>query len=126
MARQAIDTALEKLFDALTAGQEQSSDRVAKLEREIRELKEYISESRPIIVPISVLDPEPYELTREISVVVQPHDDSYVATFFDANINASGETQQTAVANLKDMMVGIYERLQKEPKAKLGKWPTRQ
>src|ERR1700757_5007489 len=55
-------------------------------------------QGRSGLVPVTTLDPEPFELAREIQVVVQPDDDSFVATFFDANINASGETQQDAVA----------------------------
>ena len=49
-----------------------------------------------------------------------------VATFFDANINASGETPQDAIANLKDMLIALYERLGKEPRRNLGKGPSQQ
>jgi predicted RNase H-like HicB family nuclease len=82
--------------------------------------------ARSIIVPIETLEPEPYELVRPVHVVVQPEEDSYVATFFDANVNASGETQQDAVANLKDMLVTLFERLEKEPRTNLGKGPALQ
>jgi predicted RNase H-like HicB family nuclease len=79
-----------------------------------------------MIVPVETFDPEPFELLREIKVVVQPDDDSWVAIYFDANINASGDTPQDAVANLKDMILGLFERLQREPKQRLGKEPSRQ
>ena len=86
-----------------------------------------LSDCQSIIVPINTFDPEPFELCKEIMVVVQPDgNDSFVATFFDGNINASGNTQVDAVANLKDMMILLYERLSKEKKSKLGKVPTRQ
>ncbi|GAF95929.1 unnamed protein product, partial [marine sediment metagenome] len=35
----------------------------------------------------------------------------YIATFFDANISASGDTQTEAIFNLKDMIVGTFEIL---------------
>jgi len=83
---------------------------------------EPVADPRSILVPIATLAPEPYDLLREIMVVVQPDDDSFVATFFDANINASGNTQVDAVANLKDTMIATFEALEREPK--LGKGPA--
>ena len=97
------------------------------LERDDLALKEQgkqLWDDQSIIVPITTLDPEPFELTRDVMVVVQPDDDSFVATFFDANINASGNTQVDAVANLKDLMIAIFETLENEKK--LGKGPAAQ
>jgi predicted RNase H-like HicB family nuclease len=78
------------------------------------------------VVPIETFAPEPFEVLRPLCVVVQPQDGGYIASLFDANINASGETAQDAVANLKDLMLALYVRLQKEPKERLGKGPARQ
>jgi hypothetical protein len=103
------------------------NDRFDRLEREVIALKEHckkLKESQSIIVPISSLDPEPFELCKEIMVIVQPDHDSFVATYFDANINASGNTQVDAVANLKDMMIALFVSLENEPK--LAKGPARQ
>jgi hypothetical protein len=77
-------------------------------------------------VPVQSFEPEPYEPRQTIFVVVQPVEESFVATLVDANINASGETMPDAVENLKDLMIALYERLSKEKKSKLGKVPTRQ
>ena len=79
-----------------------------------------------ILVPVETLEPEPYELVRPVLIVVQPDNGSFIATLFDANINASGDTQQDAVANLKDMLVTLFERLEREPRANLGKGPAMQ
>jgi predicted RNase H-like HicB family nuclease len=49
-----------------------------------------------------------------------------VASLVDANVNASGDTIQDAVAHLKDLMVALFERLSEEPKSKPGKGPARQ
>ncbi len=102
-------------------------DRFKNLEREVTALKQHcqkLRDGQSIVVPITTLDPEPFELSKEIMVVVQPDDDSFVATFFDANINASGNTQVDAVANLKDMIVSLFAILESEKK--LGKGPARQ
>ena len=77
-----------------------------------------------IVVPMITLEPEPYELVQTVPVVVQRVDDQFVASFFDANINASGETQQDAVANLKDVMLALYLRLRNVKN--LAKGPARQ
>jgi hypothetical protein len=78
------------------------------------------------VVPIETFDPEPFELRRPVSAVVQPSGEGFVASLFDANINASGETAQHAVANLKDLILALFIRLAKEPKEKLGQGPARQ
>jgi hypothetical protein len=97
------------------------SDQVSLLTEHCKKLRD----GQSIIVPITTLEPEPYELVKEIMAVVQPDgDDSFVATYFDGNINASGNTQVDAIANLKDMMIALYETLEKEPK--LGRGPARQ
>lgn len=104
------------------------NNRVSRIERQLRRLTEHckrLRDGESIVIPMTTLDPEPYQLLREVMVVVQPDGpDSFVATFFDANINASGNTQVDAVANLKDMMIVLFETLGKE--RKLGRGPARQ
>jgi predicted RNase H-like HicB family nuclease len=77
------------------------------------------------VVSIQSLAPEPVELLKPIQIVVQQSGEDYIATFFDANINASGETQEEAVANLKDLIVGSFETLE-AISGKLGPGPSRQ
>jgi hypothetical protein len=81
---------------------------------------------QPIIVPLTTLAPEPYELIKPIHIVVQPVEDEFVATFFDANINSSGTTQQEAVANLRELLLDIFDTLSEEAPDQLGKEPARQ
>jgi predicted RNase H-like HicB family nuclease len=59
-------------------------------------------------------------------VVVQPADSGFVATFFDANVSMSGETQEEAVDNLRGLLVDLLEDLQSEPAEHLGPEPRRQ
>ncbi len=100
--------------------------RLAQLEEQVKKLQEYLDREPAIVVPIMTFAPEPFELTKEIDVVVQPQDDGYLASFFDANINAFGETQQDAVANLKDVMLILFEELASTPPEQLGPEPSRQ
>ena len=78
-----------------------------------------LSSAATFWVPIETFDPEPFELRRPVSVVVQAFGNSFVASLFDANINASGETAQDAVANLKDLILALFIRLGKEPNQRL-------
>lgn len=78
------------------------------------------------VIPIATLVPEPYDLTKDIPAVLQPADDGFVATFFDANISTSGDTEEEAVSNLRSLIVDIFEYLESEPMEALGPEPTRQ
>ena len=79
----------------------------------------------PLIVPISTFAPEPFEIIKPFSVVVQPVEGSFVATLFDANIGASGETPEDAVQNLKDIVLNALVVLE-EREHQLGREPKRQ
>ncbi len=101
------------------------SERLTRLEEEVKTLKRQLVEcGKTILVPMESFEPDPYELIRKVTVLVLPDEGSWIATLVDANINASGETIAEAVANLKDMMMELFELLRKEPKGKLGKQPS--
>ena len=78
------------------------------------------------VVPITTFAPEPFEVLRPMSAVIQPLGEEHLATFFDANINASGETQEEAFANLKDVLLGTFQMLERMAESKLGPGPRRQ
>ncbi len=67
-----------------------------------------------VVVPITSLEPEPFDLARDIPAVVQPTDDGFLATFFDAKIGMTGDTKEEAVANLRLLLVDVFEELEKE------------
>jgi hypothetical protein len=79
-----------------------------------------------LIVPIDSLAPATLEIIAPFHVVVQPYEDEFVATFFDANISATGDTQQEAVENVKDMVVDLFEFLDGQPSRGLGAAMQRQ
>ncbi len=97
-------------------------DRIGLLEQKIGEL----SKAGAFIVPITTLAPEPYDLIKEINVVLQPSDDEYVASFFDANVNATGCSEADALDSLKEMLISRFEYLESLPPEKLGPGPAKQ
>ncbi len=81
---------------------------IANLSRSQEVLREAVH-SPSIIAPITDLGEFGLTLLQEIPAVIQlDAEDSYVATFFDANINASGETQVEAFSNLRHMIASSF------------------
>ena len=122
-AREAA-TELAKILHNRTQGEL----RYVALSARFRALENKVSEVQSracITVPIQSVAPEPFDLVHAIHVVVQQSGEDFSATFFDANINASGETQEEAVTNLKDLLVATFEALESMPE-KLGPGPKRQ
>ena len=71
------------------------------------------------------LAPARLVLLRSIPVSVQQDDGAYLASFEDANVNASGETLNDALDMLKEMIVFTYD-LVSDKKAVLGIGPQKQ
>jgi hypothetical protein len=72
------------------------------------------------IVPITSLAPEPFDVLKDIKAVVQPCDDEFMASFFDANINTAGCNEQEAIDNLKDLLVSRFQFLSEQPTNQLA------
>jgi len=95
--------------------------------REIRELRSAIAQrSEAVVVPIATMAPEPYRVLRDIPAVLEPADDGFIATFFDANISTSGDTAEEAVSNLRSLILDVFDYLSSEPLNSLGPEPARQ
>lgn len=106
-----------------------AATRIEGLERELLLLKQRVSKlerSSPVCVPIETFAPEPYELVKPFNVVLQSRDDEYIASFFDANLSASGATEVEAIQNLKDIILGVFDCLLEHDEAELGPEPSRQ
>ncbi|MBM4037975.1 MAG: hypothetical protein FJ290_05625 [Planctomycetes bacterium] len=100
-----------------------ASTRLDMLEQEMQSLKGRVAQlevSAPVIVPVETLAPEPYELLKPFHAVIEPCEDECLATFYDANISASGATRDEALANLKDMVVAGFEMLTEHEAEGLG------
>jgi predicted RNase H-like HicB family nuclease len=99
------------------------------LESEVLLLRERLSELErlaPVSVPVETFAPEPYAVRKPFHVVVRAQGDGYVASFFDTNLSASGDTPEEAVLNLKDVVVAAYEVLLQHGPAELGPSPAKQ
>ncbi len=94
------------------------------LEQRVETLEKQI-QRRSIIVPIQDLASSRVEVVQPILAVVQEDEGAFLASFVDANVNASGDSQLVAVEMLKDMISSAFQLfLSKE--AVLGEEPKRQ
>jgi hypothetical protein len=80
----------------------------------------------PVRAAVETLAPSFYVLRRPFEVVIEPTDDGFLACFYAANISASGDNQTEAYANLKDLIVAMWELLEETAEAELGPEPARQ
>jgi hypothetical protein len=74
---------------------------------------------------IASLAAEHLVLRRPIPVVIEEDDGVFVASFLDANINASGDTLQDAYEALKEFIASRFRLLERHI-AELGNEPMRQ
>lgn len=70
--------------------------------------------------------PEAYEALKPIRVEIEADGDSFIATFRDASIGTSGETEQEAFENLKSLILDVFDSLRREPAERLGPVPRHQ
>ena len=99
---------------------------VAEVEQVLKRLGELGALRRSFLVPIETLEPEPYEITRPFTAVVMEAEGEFEASIFDLSIFASGDTEEEAIANLKETLLDTVDRLNGLPDARLGKGPLRQ
>jgi hypothetical protein len=84
-----------------------------------------VPDDRCCVVPLTTLGAEPFDVIREIPVVVSPEDDGYLATFLDANIGIAGDNKEEAVANLQMLLVDMFDDLEAR-ETRLGPHPKQQ
>ncbi|MBZ5664851.1 MAG: hypothetical protein LAO30_09635 [Acidobacteriia bacterium] len=65
-------------------------------------------------------------MIQQIPVTIEGDGEDFTATFVEANVSASGETEADAIANFKDSLLSSYEILEEMPSNELGPLPTRQ
>lgn len=96
--------------------------RLAATEEKLREL----AEPGAITFSVATFAPEPYAVKQPFGIVVWHQPEGFIASFVDANINSSGDTQQEAFANTKELILDTFDRLNSLPANKLGPGPKRQ
>lgn len=77
-------------------------------------------------VPMTTLATPELSLMRDIPVIIEQTDTGFVATFFDANLSMSGDTQAEAFSNLRGLLVDVFDDLDSEPPDRLGPGPRTQ
>lgn len=104
---------------------------ISELETRLRRLERRVDQlvgrgTASLIVSITTVAPEPYEILRPIHVVIHASEEDYVASFFDANVYASGDTEEEALRNLASRILDAFDTLSEEPYDTLGPEPQRQ
>jgi predicted RNase H-like HicB family nuclease len=89
---------------------------IDKILIDLRSRLERLESRQPFLVPIQSFEPEPFAVIKPFFIVLEPSDGEFVAALYDANIAASGETQEEAVSNLKEMILATFELLEGEEK----------
>jgi hypothetical protein len=103
-------------------------DNILELTREISELKsevQRLQQSRAYVVPLTTLTPS-FRMLQQIPVTIEGDGEDFTATFIEANVSASGETEADAIANFKNSLLSSYELLESLPASQLGPLPARQ
>jgi len=77
-------------------------------------------------VSMTTLATPELNLLRDIPVIIEQTDSGFVATFFDANLSMSGDTQEEAFSNLRGLLVDVFDDLDSEPPDRLGPGPSTQ
>jgi hypothetical protein len=78
------------------------------------------------IVPVGSFSPEPYDVLKTILVSVHSIEGGFSASWFDANIHASGDNEEEAVSSLKSLVLDFFDTYSNEPVGALGPEPARQ
>jgi hypothetical protein len=102
---------------------------VRHLTTEIEELREEIRQlcrTRTFVVPLTTLASGSFQITQQIPVTIEGDGEEFTATFTEANISASGETEADAIANFKDSLLSSFELLEGKEPRELGPLPKRQ
>jgi predicted RNase H-like HicB family nuclease len=99
---------------------------LAEVEQVLKRLGDLGALRRSFLVTIESLEPEPYEIMRPFTAVVMEAEGGFEAAIFDLGIFAPGDTEEEAIANLKETLLDTVDRLNELPDTRLGKGPLRQ
>ena len=105
------------------------SENVTSMQEKLNGLAEAVdrlSSLRTFVVPLTTLASEPLQMKLNIPATIEGDGEDFTATFNEANVSASGETEADAIANLKESLVSTYEFLESIPENEMGLLPARQ
>ena len=66
------------------------------------------------------------EVRKPIPITIRPDGSAFIATSFDANISASGESPEEAVDSLQSLIADFFEDLDATDPSRLGPGPRKQ
>lgn len=82
--------------------------------------------SYPTILEIKSLPSETYEVVKPFHIVIKPHGEEFIASFYEVKLSAMGDFESEAIENLKDIIISTYELLSEHKESKLGPGPLTQ
>lgn len=82
--------------------------------------KKAVQPQPAFVLTVQTLAPAPYDVLKPFQVTMEQSEEDCVASFVEANINASGCDAADALANLKDLIVSRCETLAAPPLEKLA------
>jgi hypothetical protein len=97
----------------------------SKMDAVMTELGE-LRKAKTYVVPLTTFAGEPLQMKLNIPAAIEGDGEEFTASFFEANVSASGETQADAIANLKESLVSKFEFLESLPENEMGPLPARQ
>jgi dCTP deaminase len=77
-------------------------------------------------VDMNTLDSDALVLIKPIPIVIGSSEEEFTASFFDANVNMTGDTQEEALSNLRSFIEDLFEELTAAGDGGLGPGPARQ
>ncbi len=80
-----------------------------------------IEERRSTGVRLQTFAPEPFDMLKEINVLIDQEGEDFNASFVDANVNASGCNLAEAIENLKENILSRLDYLEQQNPEKLVK-----
>jgi hypothetical protein len=98
----------------------QERSRLERLEQELAIQRQRLEdlEERGAVRPMEIhtFAPEPYRVKKPIPIIVRPLTAEFLASFVDANVNASGETEQEAFEAVKTLLLDMLDQLARQPR----------
>ena len=85
-----------------------------------------LASQRTFVVPLTTLAPEPLQMRLNIPATIEGDGEEFTATYTEANVSASGETEADAIANLKESIANTFVRLEAIPPGEMASLPARQ
>ena len=85
-----------------------------------------LASQRTFVVPLTSLAPEPLQMRLNSPATIEGDGEEFTATYTEANVSASGETEADAIANLKESIANTFMRLEAIPPGEMASLPARQ